>query len=428
VNVVTNKEGVLVATNRNGELVIVDEIGREKETYPVALGAEVKVKDGQEVKAGVELISWDPYSIPILSEADGVAKFGDVMEGITMHEDVDKVSGMVQKVITESKDEKRLPRISIKDKDNKTIGRYPLPVGTYIMVREGDHVSVGDVIAKTPRDTAKTKDITGGLPKVVQLFEARKPKDKAVISEIDGVVEIGSMVRGKRKIIVRGDTETRDYLVPKGAPIIVRTGDRVRAGNPLVDGPVDPHDILETLGVHALQKYLVDEVQKVYRLQGVEINDKHIEIIVRQMLGKVRIEDPGETRYLPGDEVNRTEFDEENRKAEAEGRLPAKAKPMLLGIAKAALNRESFISAASFQETTKVLTDACISSKVDYLFGLKENVIMGRLVPVGTGMKKYRDTEVVVEKVENAEPLEEPEPIPVEPEESAEAENSSAGS
>ena len=428
INFVTNKEGVLVATNRNGEVVIVDQEGREKETYPVALGAEIKVKDGQEVKAGTELVSWDPYSIPILSEVEGKAKFGDVIEGITMHEDVDSVTGMVQKVITESKEEKRLPRISIKDEENKTIGRYPLPVGTYILVNEGDHVHVGDVIAKIPRDTAKTKDITGGLPKVVQLFEARRPKDKAIISEIDGVVEIGSMVRLKRKIIVRGETETREYLIPKGAPIIVRTGDKVRAGDPLVDGPVDPHDILETLGVQALQHYLVDEVQKVYRLQGVEINDKHIEIIVRQMLGKVRIEDPGETKYLPGDEVSRFEFEEENRKAEAEGRVPAKAKPMLLGIAKAALNRESFISAASFQETTKVLTDACIASKVDYLYGLKENVIMGRLVPVGTGMRKYRDTEVVLEGEEDNESVE-AEVSPAEQEAtaaSAEGENSSA--
>jgi len=305
---------------------------------------------------------------------------------------------MVQRVVTEFKEEKRLPRISIKDENNRTIGRYPLPAGAYIMVAEGDAVSAGDIVAKIPRETAKTKDITGGLPKVIQLFEARRAKDKAIIAEIDGEVEIGTMVRGKRKVIIRGEHETREYLIPRAQTIVVRTGDYVRAGEPLVEGTVDPHDILEILGVKALQKYLVDEIQKVYRLQGVDINDKHIEVIVRQMLKRVRVDDPGDTKFLPGDEVNRFEFEEENQRVMREGGRPAVGKVLLQGIAKAALYSDSFISAASFQETTKVLTEAAVAGKVDPLRGLKENVILGRLIPAGTGVNEYRETEVRIKR------------------------------
>ena len=398
IRAITNKDGDLVVMNRNGEIKVVDAQGKEKESYPVTYGAILKAKDGQEVKPGDLLVTWDPYSIPILSDVSGKVKFGDIVEGITMKEEVDEVSGMVQRVVTEFKEEKRLPRVSIKDENNKTIGRYPLPAGAYIMVAEGDMISAGDIVAKIPRETAKTKDITGGLPKVVQLFEARKAKDKAIIAEIDGEVEVGSMVRGKRKVVIKGEEETREYLIPRAQTILVRTGDYVRAGEPLVEGTVDPHDILEILGVKALQKYLVDEIQKVYRLQGVEINDKHIEVIVRQMLKRVRVDDPGDTRFLPGDEVNRFEFEEENRRVMEEGGRPAVGKVLLQGIAKAALYSDSFISAASFQETTKVLTEAAVAGKVDPLRGLKENVILGRLIPAGTGVEEYRETEVRIKR------------------------------
>lgn len=394
IQAITNKDGDLVVMNRNGELEILDESGKEKESYPIVYGAILKVKDRQPVKPGDLLVTWDPYSIPVLSEVTGRAKFGDIAESLTMKEEVDEVTGMVRQVITEVKDEKRLPRISIKNEENKTIGRYPLPAGAYILVNEGDTVFAGDMVAKIPRETAKTKDITGGLPKVIQLFEARRAKDKAVIAEIDGTVEIGPLVRGKRRVIIRGESETREYLIPRTQTIVVRNGDYVRAGEPLVEGTVDPHDILEILGVKALQKYLVDEIQKVYRLQGVEINDKHIEVIVRQMLKRVQVEDPGDTRFLPGDEVSRFEFEEENGRVISESGRPATGRPILQGIAKAALYSESFISAASFQETTKVLTDAAISGRIDYLKGLKENVIMGRLIPAGTGIKGYRETKV----------------------------------
>jgi len=407
IQTIINRDGDAVVTNRIGEIKIVDRSGKEKESYPVIYGAILKVKDGQDVKPGDLLVTWDPYSIPILAEVGGKAKFGDIVEGVTMKEEVDGVSGMVQRVVSEFKEEKRLPRISIKDENNRTIGRYPLPAGAYIMVNEGDEVRGGDIVAKIPRETAKTKDITGGLPKVIQLFEARRVKDKAIVAEIDGEVEIGSLVRGKRKVIIKGEGETREYLIPRAQTVIVRTGDYVRAGEPLVEGPVDPHDILEIKGVKALQKYLVDEIQKVYRVQGVEINDKHIEVVVRQMLKRVRVDDPGDTKFLPGDEVSRFEFEDENKRVMEEGGRAAVGKVLLLGIAKAAFYSDSFISAASFQETTKVLTGAVVAGRTDYLRGLKENVIMGRLVLAGTGAGEYRDTEVKVKRelVPEEEPL-----------------------
>ncbi len=483
--VIVNKHGELVVLNRNGELKIVDENGKEKESYPIAYGAILKVKDGQKVKPGDLLVTWDPYNIPILSEVSGRVKYGDIIEGVTMKEEVDEVTGMIQRVIVESKEEKRVPRISIKaayrkaeiagrvkfenlqyeiindemvvtnegakiivegddgkkeylvpkgailkvkekdtvkkgqvlaiwvpspdEKDVITIGRYPLPAGAYIMVREGDIVYAGDILAKIPKEMAKTKDITGGLPKVVQLFEARRPKEKAVIAEIDGFVEIGPIVRGKRKITIKGEGETRDYYIPLTQTIVVRNGDYVRAGEKLVEGDVDPHDILETLGVKTLERYLVDEIQKVYRLQGVDINDKHIEVIVRQMLKKVLIEDPGDTKFLPGDEVDKFEFEEENRRVVEEGGKPAIGKPILMGIARAAVQSESWISAASFQETTRVLADAAVRGKVDHLRGLKENIIVGRLIPAGTGMDRYRDTEVKITVLPEDESSEEKE-------------------
>ena len=372
---------------------VVDETGRERERYGVVYGAKLKIGPEAQVKAGENLAEWDPYTMPILTEVGGRVKFGDIVEGVTMEEKLDEVTGLSRKEIVETKDSDKRPRIAIKDtaEGGGTIGRYYLPVGALINVTEDTIISAGDVIAKIPRETTKTKDITGGLPRVAELFEARKPKDFAVITEIDGKVNFGKDSKGKRKVIVTPEIgEPKEYLIPKGKHISVHEGDYVRAGEPLMDGSSNPHDILRVLGVKELAKYLVDEVQEVYRLQGVKINDKHIEVIVRQMLRRVRIKDVGDTNLLIDDQVERWVFEEENNKAFAESRRPATAEPLLLGITKASLSTESFISAASFQETTKVLTQAAIEGKVDSLRGLKENVIMGRLIPAGTGLARYR--------------------------------------
>jgi DNA-directed RNA polymerase subunit beta' len=391
--------------NRNGELAVIDETGREREKYSIVYGAKIKVGPGQAVKPGDSLAEWDPYTMPILTEVSGKIKFGDILEGITVEEQLDEVTGLSRKVIIESKDPDKRPRIAIKDESGKTVklgesavGRYFLPVGANISVHEDSYANAGDVIAKIPRETTKTKDITGGLPRVAELFEARKPKDYAVISEIDGAVSFGKDAKGKRKVIVTPEKgEAKEYLIPKGKHISVHEGDFVKAGEPLMDGSSNPHDILRVLGLKELSKYLVDEVQEVYRLQGVKINDKHIETIVRQMLRRVRIKDVGDTNLLIDDQLERNLFEEENERVLSAGGKPAIAEPLLLGITKASLSTESFISAASFQETTKVLTQAAIEGKVDSLRGLKENVIMGRLIPAGTGLSRYRNIKVVVE-------------------------------
>jgi DNA-directed RNA polymerase subunit beta' len=416
VSTVTNKDGDLVVMNRNGEIAIVDypegEKGRERERerYPVVYGAKLKKKDGAKIKAGELLAEWDPYTIPILTEVTGEVKFGDVVEAVTMEEKVDERTGLSTKVIIDSKDVDKRPRISIKDVGGQTArltatseARYLLPVGAHINVQEGQTVYAGDALAKIPRETTKTKDITGGLPRVAELFEARKPKEFAVISEIDGMVSFGKDTKGKRKVVVTPEVgEPREYLIPKGKHISVHDGDRIRAGEALMDGSSNPHDILNILGEKALAKYLVDEVQEIYRLQGVRINDKHIEVIVRQMLRRVRIKEVGDTDFLIGDQVEKWRFDEENQQAIAEKGKPAVAEPLLLGITKASLSTESFISAASFQETTKVLTEAAIHGKVDVLAGLKENVIMGRLIPAGTGLARYK-AEIEIEEPEGGE-------------------------
>jgi DNA-directed RNA polymerase subunit beta' len=420
VNTVTNKGGDLVVMNRNGEIAIVDypEGGdkgreRERERYPVVYGAKLKKKDGAKIKAGELLAEWDPYTLPILTEVGGTVKFGDVIEGATMEEKVDERTGLSTKVIIDFKDKDmdKRPRISIKDVEGKTTrlsrtteARYLLPVGAHINIQEGQMVSAGDALAKIPRETTKTKDITGGLPRVAELFEARKPKEFAVISEIDGVVSFGKDTKGKRKVVIIPDVgEPREYLIQKGKHISVHEGDRVRAGEPLMDGSSNPHDILNILGEKALAKYLVDEVQEIYRLQGVRINDKHIEVIVRQMLRRVRIKEVGDSDFLVGDQVEKWRFEEENQRMIVQGGRPAVAEPLLLGITKASLSTESFISAASFQETTKVLTEAAIQGKVDVLSGLKENVIMGRLIPAGTGLSKYSKVEFEMEEPEAGE-------------------------
>jgi DNA-directed RNA polymerase subunit beta' len=406
---VRNKEGEWVVMSRNAKIAIYDETGREREKYPVMYGAKIKVKDGDRVTLGQKIVEWDPYSLLILTEAGGRVAYGDIIEGGTMKEEFDEVTGLSRKVVIEQSGATLRPRVSIKKEDSggktSTAARYLLPVGAHILVEKGATVHPGDVLAKIPRETTKTKDITGGLPRVAELFEARKPKEQAVISEIDGEVSYGGFVKGMRKVLVDNKLgDVKEYFIPKGKHVNVHEGDWVRAGEPLMDGSANPHDILDVLGPKELQKYLVDEVQDVYRLQGVSINDKHIEIIVRQMLRKVRVEDPGDTEFLPGSQVSKFAFDDENDRVMAKGGRPALGKPVLLGITKAALTTDSFISAASFQETTRVLTEAAINGREDILLGLKENVIVGRLIPAGTGFEDYRDTFVISPKSEALPP------------------------
>jgi DNA-directed RNA polymerase subunit beta' len=409
---VQKNDGTLVAMNRNGEIVVVDDSGRERERYQVIYGARILVKEGQRLEPGTLLAEWDPFAIPLLTEVGGVVRYDDIIEGVTMSEALDEVTGLSRRTVIESKDPEARPRITIRDaqgnvKDlpsSRNPASYFLPQGSIITVNDGDEIHPGEVIAKVPRETTKTKDITGGLPRVAELFEARKPKDAAAIAEIDGVVSFGKDTKGKRKLIitpeVNGEPRTdlaKEYLISKGKNISVHSGDRVKAGEALMDGAANPHDILKVLGEKELARYLVDEVQEVYRLQGVKINDKHIETIVRQMLRRVRVTEVGDTNFLVDEQVEKWVFEEENEKVMAEGKRPAVGEPLLLGITKASLSTESFISASSFQETTKVLTEAAINGKVDYLRGLKENVIMGRLIPAGTGLPNYKHLDIEVE-------------------------------
>ncbi len=392
----TETKKTLVVMNRTGTVVVQDDKGRDRERYPVIYGARLRVSDGETVKAGDLLLEWDPYTFSILTEEAGSIRYKDIIDGLTVHEETDDITGLSRRIIIDSPDEKKQPTVEIRDAANKVIRRYHMPSRAHLMVDEGDQVAPGAVLAKIPRETTKTKDITGGLPRVVELFEARKPRETAVISEIDGVVRHGGIVKGQRKIIVVPDDggEQREYSLPRGVHVNVQEGEKVRAGEALMDGPSNPHDILNVLGEKALQGYLVNEIQEVYRLQGVNINDKHIETIVRQMLRWVKIEDVGDTEFLIEEQVDRFRFLEENERVIADGGRPATGKPLLLGITKASLSTESFISAASFQETTRVLTEASISGKVDHLRGLKENVTMGRLIPAGTGFEWYRNVRI----------------------------------
>jgi DNA-directed RNA polymerase subunit beta' len=395
VNTVQNKNGDVVAMNRNGILAVVDDKGREKERYPVVYGAKVRVADGQPVATNQILLEWDPYTFSILTELGGMVHFRDLQEGVTVQEQVDEITGLSQWVVTDSPDEKRQPSIQVKDGGGKVLRTYLMPTHAHLMVRDGEGVHAGDVLAKIPRETTKTKDITGGLPRVVELFEARKPRETAVIAEIDGLVKYGEVTKGQRKIEIVPETgDSRVYTLPRGVHINVQEGERVKAGEPLMDGPRNPHDILAVLGEKELQKYLVNEIQEVYRLQGVNINDKHLEVIVRQMMRWIKVEEVGDTDFLLEEVVDKFRFREENDRVMAAGGQPAVGRPLLMGITKASLSTESFISAASFQETTRVLTEAAISGKIDYLRGLKENVIMGRLIPAGTGMLHYRNVQV----------------------------------
>jgi DNA-directed RNA polymerase subunit beta' len=400
--VVRSAKRELIAMNRNGILAVVDEKGREKERYQVVYGARILVEDGAKVQSNQILLQWDPYTFSILTEVSGAIHFRDLIDGVTLQEQVDEITGMSQWVVTDSPDEKRMPAVAVRPVGGgkSEEKRYLMPTHAHLMVRDGEEVHAGDVVAKIPRATTKTKDITGGLPRVVELFEARKPRETAVIAEINGIVKYGEVAKGIRKIHITGDDgQSKEYAIPRGVHINVQEGERVQAGDPLMDGPRNPHDIMHVLGESELQKYMVSEVQEVYRLQGVNINDKHLETICRQMMRWVKVEDIGDTEFLPEEVVDKFRFREENRRVVEAGGRPAQGKAMLLGITKASLLSDSFISAASFQETTRVLTEAAICGKVDYLRGLKENVIMGRLIPAGTGMDYYRHMKIEGEDV-----------------------------
>lgn len=411
VRTVEQEDGKLIAIGRYGEVILIDEEDRIRARYGVPYGAALKVRDGERVKKGDTIYEWDPYSYIILTEKNGLAKFVDIIEGLTCREELDEDTGLRQRVIVEHKDKSLSPYIYIIDEKGARIASYAIPTSARLMVHDEESVRAGDTLVKIPREISKTRDITGGLPRVTELFEARRPKDPAVVSEIDGVVRFGGAVKGSRELIVVGeDGGERKYLIPHGRHLHVYDGDRVVAGEKLCEGAIDPHDILQIKGVSAVQEYLVNEIQEVYRLQGVRINDKHIEVIVRQMLQKVKVEDPGDTNFLEGEQVDKLRLQNENEKVIAEGGAPATFQPLLLGITKASLSTASFVSAASFQETTRVLTEAAIQGRKDELLGLKENVIMGHLIPAGTGLDRYKRLEIreeVEEEVEEGEVEEE---------------------
>ena len=399
VNVVSDSAGRLVVMDRNVTVKIVDENGLERASHKLTYGTRLRVKNGDEIKRGERIGEWEPYALPILTEVEGEVHFEDVVEGVSINEATDEATGISQRVVIDpqsgSKAADLKPAIVLKD-DKGAVkklasgkeARYLLSVGSILSVEAGAKVHAGDTLARIPTEGATSSDITGGLPRVAELFEARRPKEHAIIAEIGGTIEFGRDYKNKRRITIHPDDESLEkveYLVPKAKHLSVQDGDRIEKGDYLIDGLPAPHDILAIFGVEDLAAYLVNEIQDVYRLQGVTINDKHIEVIVRQMLQKIEIENQGDSDFLPGEQTDRVEFDEVNEKLVAEGKEPAKGSPVLLGITKASLQTRSFISAASFQETTRVLTEAAINGKEDSLVGLKENVIVGRLIPAGTG-------------------------------------------
>jgi len=411
------EDGNSIVLNKNGIVHILDEKdGRELETYTVVIGSVIAVPEGGKIKKGQVFVQWDPYNVPIITEKPGKIKFHDIIDGVTIKHEDDEATGQKSLVVIDYKEDLH-PQVIVENAKGEAIANYPIPSGAHIVVEEGDAIVAGSLIAKTPRQAAKTRDITGGLPRVAELFEARIPKDGSEISKIDGVVDFGSTVRGKRSIIIRDvdSGEEEEHLIPIGKHVIVFKGDLLNKGQQLTEGPVNPHEILEVCGPQALQDHLVNEVQEVYRLQGVTINDKHIETISRQMMRKVRITEPGDTTFLWGEQVEKLTFEGENEKIEKMGGQPAEGQPVLLGITKASLETESFLSAASFQDTTRVLTDAATLGKVDTLRGFKENVIMGHIVPAGTGADVHRNVrlkpmteevaEVPSEDVEQEEPI-----------------------
>ncbi|MBD3346210.1 MAG: DNA-directed RNA polymerase subunit beta' [Chitinivibrionales bacterium] len=388
-------ENGTVVMNRAGELAVHDEQERERFRYNVPYGAFLKISNEQDIKKGQVLFEWDPYNNVIMANKGGKVEFSDIVEGETSHEQFDERTGISSTVVVDHREKKLHPHIRIIDSSGKRVANIAVPTGSYLQVKNNQEVNEGDILVKIPRESGKSRDITGGLPRVAELFEARRPKDSAVITEIDGIVEFGDTERGSRRLVVKNDAgDARDYLIPLGKHLRVHEGDRVNAGDRLSEGAIDPHDILRIMGENSVQKYLLDEIQAVYRLQGVQINDKHIEVIVTQMLKKVRVENPGETGFLAGDDVDRKRLFEENEMIINEGGTPATFKPLLLGITKASLTTESFLSAASFQETTKVLSRAAVAGKTDHLRGLKENLIMGNLIPAGTGLRDYRRLQV----------------------------------
>jgi len=397
VRFVKRPDGEIVSLSRHGQISILDETGYERERHRVMVGARIKVEDGGQIHKGDVLLEWDPDHLPILTEVGGKVKFFDIVEGLTMSLHIDEITGMVTPVIIEPKDTKLQPRIEVLNDKGEPIGTYHMPTGAHLSVDDGDMVHPGDTLARIPRERAKARDIVTGLPRVTELFEARRPKDAAFIAEIDGYVRIIGTSRGVRLVKIENPDEgieSETYRIPIGKHMIVREGEWVRAGDRLTEGPLNPHDILRVRGETAVQSYLVNQIQEVYRAQGERINDKHIEVIVRQMMKKVRIEDPGDTEFLEGDQVDRVLFRQENERVVSQGGRPATAQPILQGITKAALTTESFISASSFQQTTKVLTEAALYGKKDKLKGLKENVIVGRLIPAGTGVPQLRRIEV----------------------------------
>ncbi len=394
-----DSDGRLVAMGRNMQLVIVDSDGTERATNRITYGSRLHVDEGDQVKRGQRLAEWDPYTRPILTEADGIVGFEDLVEGISVSETADESTGITKRVVTDWRANPRgselKPAMVIKSKDGKVKktrrgneARYLLSVETILSVEPGTEIKAGDVLARIPMESAKTRDITGGLPRVAELFEARRPKDHAIIAEIDGTIRFGRDYKNKRRIVLEPreeGAEAVEYLIPKGKPFHLQEGDTVEKGDYIIEGNPAPHDILAIKGVEALAGYLVNEIQDVYRLQGVQINDKHIEVIVRQMLQKVEITEQGGTDMFPGEQIDQLDLDLVNETAIAEGKEPASGVPVLLGITKASLQTRSFFSAASFQETTRVLTEAAVNGKIDPLEGLKENIIVGRLIPAGTG-------------------------------------------
>ncbi|MBI4565142.1 MAG: DNA-directed RNA polymerase subunit beta' [Planctomycetes bacterium] len=413
VRLAESKESGTIVVNRNSELIVVDEKSRELEKYILPAGSFLKVKEGGKVKPNDLLAQWDPHNLPIIAGKDGKVRYEDIKKGETMQEEKDPRSGILRRIIMEHKGEFH-PQVVIEDDKGVIQEVHPLPEKAHIEVPEGERVRAGSVLAKTPRELAGTQDITGGLPRVTELFEARKPKEPAVIAEIDGIVELGEKKRGRREIIVRNDETGMEikHTVPHGRGLRVHTGDRVRAGDALIEGPLVPHDILRIRGEEEAQQYILREVQSVYRSQNVTINDKHIEMIVAQMMRKIRIQSSGDSQYLPGAVVDKFKLREENAKLKKGGKKPATFKPLLLGVTKAAIQSESFIAAASFQETTKVLTEAALQGKSDDLVGLKENVIVGHMVPAGTGFKKYLHMKIRHEEPEVPPAVEAQEPIP----------------
>jgi len=400
--VVQSVDGNFIVLNKNGSVSVHAKDGREFERYNVVIGSVISVADGAPVKKGDTFVQWDPYNVPILTERTGRVEFRDMIPGVTVKREIDEATGVMGTVVIEHKEDLH-PQIVIIDDKEEVVASYSIPAGAHVVVPEHKRVQAGTLLAKTPRKIAKTKDITGGLPRVAELFEARRPKEAAEIAKIDGLVEFGGTVRGKRRLILRDPIsgQEEEHLIPLNKHMIVFKGDFVKKGSQLTEGPIVPHEILDVCGPQDLQEHLVNEVQEVYRLQGVEINDKHIEIIVRQMLRKVKVTEPGDTALLWGDQVDRLEFDKENRRVIEQGGKPAEAVPVLLGITKASLETDSFISAASFQDTTRVLTEAATLGKIDYLRGFKENVIMGHLIPAGTGFMGHRS----IRTLETGEPI-----------------------